>query len=533
MKIIPVAQNVIQQNTNKSVSNPQTRPQGLVQSCYLVTDSIINVAFHGDRRFIKAAKEGNLDYIIQKINSTTEDRLAYLLNGKNFKGESALISAIKKRNFDIVKELLKHPELDVNIQDNDEWTPLYLAVESENLELVKDLLANPNIDVNMGAGIAKFTPLTQASSLGKYYAIFTELLKHPKIDVNKKSDGGLTPLMHACASGSFDMVKDLLARPEINVNSLSCLGTALQIACHYGYRLNVVNELLKKPNINLNEKRGSGSAIMCAVRDKHFDIVDRLLDCEGIDLTSKDDVYHVSIIELMEKYTAPQELINKAAQKILGKLPDAQTTSGNTKEAHAETINNDISAEQVENNKKEFPFKIERIERELINSDEYIKNEALDDIERYLDSEEFDSTLTDSMGGNIIHIALLSRDERAKRIIIKAQDKGVDINSQNKFGQTPLMIAIKNLITARHDDEIPVDLSVIKFILDLNPDINIQDKNNQTAFHFTCMSKSTALLTLIFLKQPNIFIQDVKGKRASDYLKTEEMKELYRKNVNI
>ena len=137
------------------------------------------------------------------------------------------------------------------------------------------------------------------------------------------------------------------------------------------------------------------------------------------------------------------------------------------------------------------------------------------------------------MGGNIIHIALLGRDERAKRIIIKAQDKGVDINSQNKFGQTPLMVAIKNLITARHDDEIPVDLSIIKFILDLNPDINIQDKNNQTAFHFACMSKSTALLALIFLKQPNIFIQDVKGKRASDYLKTEEMKELYRKNVNI
>ena len=87
MKIIPVSQNLIQQNTlknNKSVSNPQTRPQGFVLSSYVITDSITNVAFHGDRRFIKAAKEGNLDYIIQKINSTTEDRLADLLNGKNF-----------------------------------------------------------------------------------------------------------------------------------------------------------------------------------------------------------------------------------------------------------------------------------------------------------------------------------------------------------------------------------------------------------------------------------------------------------------
>lgn len=526
-------------NSNRSVSIQQTRSQKFVLPERTDDKSVTNVAFAGNRKFIKAAEEGDLGYIIQKINSTSKDILADLLNGKNYKGNSALILAIRAGNNDIVKELLKHPELDVNIKDKEGWTSLYLAVESENLELVKDLLANPNINVNMGAGPKGYTPLTQASSWGRYYKIFTELLKHPKIDVNKKSNGGLTPLMNACGSGCINMVKDLLARPEINVNLLSSLGTALQIACHYVNSLDVVNELLKKPNIDLNEKRGCGSAIMCAVRDRHFDIVDRLLDCEGIDLTSKDDIYHLSIIELMEKYTAPQELINKASQRILGKAPDApaDATQGKISEVQAEASNNDVKADDIkpaENDKKKFPFNIDRIERELMSSDGFLRNEALDDIEKYIESDDFSSELTDNLfGGNIIHIALLSRDEKVKRLILKAQARGVNINTPDKLGRTPLMCAIKNLITAKSDDEIFTDLAVIKFILDQNPDINVQDNNKQTAFHFACISKSVPLLNLILSKHPDVFVVDVTGKRACDYLKTDEMKDLYRKAVCI
>ena len=107
----------------------------------------------------------------------------------------------------------------------------------------------------------------------------------------------------------------------------------------------------------------------------------------------------------------------------------------------------------------------------------------------------------------------------------------VDINAGNKFGQTPLMVAIKNFITSRNEEEKPVDLSNIKFILDQNPDINIQDQNKQTAFHLACMTTSVALLTLILSKNPNVLLKDKLGKRAVDYLKTDTVKEVYRKYV--
>ena len=126
---------------------------------------------------------------------------------------------------------------------------------------------------------------------------------------------------------------------------------------------------------------------------------------------------------------------------------------------------------------------------------------------------------------------MLGRDEKIKSVIAGALAKGVDINAGNMVGLTPLMMAIKNLITANDDNERFADLSVIKFILDKNPDIDAQDKNKQTAFHLACMSTSVALLTLMLSKNPNILSKDVKGKRAADYLKTDELKELYKKHV--
>lgn len=188
---------------------------------------------------------------------------------------------------------------------------------------------------------------------------------------------------------------------------------------------------------------------------------------------------------------------------------------------------------QTQAEPEKFPFDVELLGHKLTNNDSYIRNDGFNDITKYIDSDNFNPNMTDELGRNVIQIALTSRDEGVKAIISKALSKGVDINAQNKFGQTVLMTAIKNFITAKDDEEKMVDLSVIKFILDQNPNMDIQDKNKQTAFHFACMSKTPALLTLIFTKNPNILFEDVKGKRAANYLKTDEMKETYRKHINL
>lgn len=195
-----------------------------------------------------------------------------------------------------------------------------------------------------------------------------------------------------------------------------------------------------------------------------------------------------------------------------------------------------IAANVVEESNKPLvappPFKTERIELELTSTDSKIKEAAIKDIIDYINSDSFDKDFKDKRGRNIVHLAMLSRDERIKTIISRAIDKGIDINSQNAFGQTPLMLAIKNLITVKNEDEKSVDMSIISFILNNNnSDINIQDNNKQTAFHLACISKVPALLTLILSKNPNVLLKDITEKMGADYIKLPGMKAIYRNHV--
>ena len=94
------------------------------------------------------------------------------------------------------------------------------------------------------------------------------------------------------------------------------------------------------------------------------------------------------------------------------------------------------------------------------------------------------------------------------------------------------MSAIKKLVTTDDDAGKRNLMSNIKFLLDKGADINAQDNNGQTAFHFACLSTIGALLTLLLSHKPNVFLEDKAGNRANKYLKTPEMKAIYKEYVN-
>ncbi|BET37530.1 hypothetical protein SAP269_01190 [Spiroplasma ixodetis] len=69
------------------------------------------------------------------------------VNIQDNKGISSILhKAIFNENLEIVKELLNHPEIDLNIQDNDGNTPLHFALFKNNLEIVQELIKHKNID---------------------------------------------------------------------------------------------------------------------------------------------------------------------------------------------------------------------------------------------------------------------------------------------------------------------------------------------------------------------------------------------------
>ncbi|OUM64989.1 hypothetical protein PIROE2DRAFT_60293 [Piromyces sp. E2] len=99
---------------------------------------------------------------------------------------------------EIVEVLLKHPGIDVNVQDNKKVTPLMYATIYGRLKTVKLLLKHPKIDVNIQNRIGG-TALICASEIGQKN-IVELLINQPGIDINLQDNKGASPLHYAVNS---------------------------------------------------------------------------------------------------------------------------------------------------------------------------------------------------------------------------------------------------------------------------------------------------------------------------------------------
>ena len=311
------------------------------------------------------------------------------------------------------------------------------------------------------------------------YKCIEALLNHPDIDVNKRSSNlGSTALIRAASSDvdRFETIKLLLKHPDIDVNIQDVnKNTVLILASYNGHR-GAVEEILKHPDVDVNLKDNDGQTALERAIDKGY----------------------TEIAEMIKNYRRGVD----RREGVKGVSPQEAST---------------VSA----------PFNIERMEHMLTSVDPFFKSAGLDDIIAYIDSPNFNPDFRDYLGRDVIHLSMLSHAERIKTVIEKATSKGVDIDVPNISGQTPLIQSIKSYVTSKNDDERNVSLMVTKFILDRNPDINKQDNNGMTAFHYACMTTSAVLLTLILSKKPNVFIEDLKGRRGAVFLNTDKMKEIY------
>ncbi|WP_234393668.1 ankyrin repeat domain-containing protein, partial [Allofrancisella guangzhouensis] len=151
---------------------------------------------------------------------------------------------------------------------------LYIACLYGHIEIVIELLKHPRIDVNRTT--AGVTPLCIAC--GRSHAeVVIELLKHPRIDVNKTTNAGTTPLYAACVRGHTEVVIELLKHSRIDVNKATNAGvTPLYIACERGHT-EVVIELLKHPRIDVNRTTAGATPFYIACERGHTEVVELLL----------------------------------------------------------------------------------------------------------------------------------------------------------------------------------------------------------------------------------------------------------------
>ena len=130
-----------------------------------------------------------------------------------------VICASAKGSSPMVREVIKHKNLDANATEDDGDAQLMAACRVGNLEVVVELLKDDRANVN-SKDTTGFTALWQAIYRERR-RIIVELLNYKKLDVNLRDEGGITVL--TVVAVTFDKkdtgVVEFLKRERVDVNA--------------------------------------------------------------------------------------------------------------------------------------------------------------------------------------------------------------------------------------------------------------------------------------------------------------------------
>ena len=85
------------------------------------------------KEFVEAVKQNNINKVRDMI-ATAGASASQLVNSRSGDGRSSLHMAALWSQVDILNVLLDVPNVDINIRDNNDWTPIHIASINNKLE---------------------------------------------------------------------------------------------------------------------------------------------------------------------------------------------------------------------------------------------------------------------------------------------------------------------------------------------------------------------------------------------------------------
>ena len=200
-------------------------------------------------------------------------------------GGGILHDAVEANNLDKVKELIAQG-VDINEKDKYGVTALSIASATGNINIVNELLKVPEININLQDDFIFNTPLINAL-IYKHYDVAHKLLDRNDININLVSSDGNSALLHAVLNDNIDIINKLISKPDININLQNQNGETALIRAIIFNKTNIAKALLDIPDINVNIQTNGGiSALMWAVESTNKVIVERLLVMPGININA-------------------------------------------------------------------------------------------------------------------------------------------------------------------------------------------------------------------------------------------------------
>ncbi|KAH0426562.1 ankyrin repeat protein [Colletotrichum camelliae] len=148
-------------------------------------------------------------------------------------------------------------EIDINVRDDDGFTPLFYAVMGGNADFIAWLLSVDEVEVNSKAGYYGYTPIHITAVLDNMAGILP-FIESNKADLNIKDTFGGTPVVTAAKIGFFEIVKALVISERVDINSSDGWGqTPLSHAVRWD-NVELIRFLLEtgKANANVVDKFG-------------------------------------------------------------------------------------------------------------------------------------------------------------------------------------------------------------------------------------------------------------------------------------
>ena len=213
---------------------------------------------------------------IAEIATDMVDMKMWDLNGRDSKGATPLIWALKYGNYTLTRLLLEQEGVDPTLSDEQGLTPLTQAAKAGDHGLVKLLLERKDVDPDL-ADAGGRTPLSYAGECG-HDDVVKILLERGDVNPDSSNKYGRTPLSFAAWSGNEGAVRLFLEHGYVNPDSSDKYGqTPLLWAARSGHE-GVISLLLEREGVNPDTSDiYSQTPLLWAARSEHEGAVKLLL----------------------------------------------------------------------------------------------------------------------------------------------------------------------------------------------------------------------------------------------------------------
>ena len=453
----------------------------------------------------------------------------YLTDSVDIQGARVLHYAAQFAQIHMI-EMLAERGLDVNIGDNDGWTPLHYAATYGQLESVRTLLrlgGRKSMTKKAGTGgtplhqavvkgykdivlllLNEGCPINVVDSKGRSVLHFAarygqihmiEMLSEQGLDVNIGDDVGLTPLHAAAACGELESVHTLLrlGGRDSMTKVAGTRGTPLHQAVERGHKDIVLLLLNEGCPINVVDCKGR-SILHCAARYGQIHMVEMMSE-QGLDVNIGDDEgltpLHAAAAcgELESVHTLLRLGGRKSMTKVVGThgTPLHQAVERGQKNIVSLLLNEGCPINVVDSKG-----------RSVLH---YAASFGQIHMIEMLAEKGLDVNLGDNEGGTLLHYAAASGQLESVRTLLRICRRG-SMTEVAGAGGTPLHQAV----ALGHKD-------IVSLLLNEGCPINVVDSEGASVLHRAAQCGQIHMIEMLAKRGLNVNIGDDKGQNPLHY----------------